>query len=88
MVKKKDLDVDFGFDLDDVSVNAQKKPTTKKKIEPTVKNNIDKNKEEAEITRRLTLDIPISLHKKFKMLAMEQNTTMTKILRTWIKENT
>ncbi len=87
MVKKKDLDVDFGFDLEDVSVNAQKKPT-ENKIETPVENDIGKNKEEIEITKRITLDIPASLHKKFKMLAMEQDTTMASILRTWIKENT
>lgn len=84
MVKKKDLDVDFGFDLEKASVNVPHK-STETNIESSP-NIIDK--EEKEIIKRLTLDIPLSLHKKFKMLAMEENTTMANILRTWIMEHT
>jgi len=40
----------------------------------------------AEPIKRLTLDMPQSLHTKLKIKAMEEGTTMAKMLKGWINE--
>ena len=39
---------------------------------------------EAEVIKRLTLDMPQSLHTKLKMQAIKEGTTMAKMVRNWI----
>jgi hypothetical protein len=78
MARKKDLDVEF--DLDGASVNVEKKPS------PAV---IEEAEEGAsEELKRLTLDIPASLHRKLKILAMDQGVPMAKMIRVWFDQKT
>lgn len=46
------------------------------------------NSGENEKIKRLTLDMPVSLHKRLKLKSIEEDTTMAKFVRKLIEENT
>jgi hypothetical protein len=77
MVQKKSLDVDF--DLSSASINAPQKIA---KSAPVF------TKTDSEVIKRLTLDMPSSLHKKLKIMAMDQDTTMANMIRGWLEDKT
>jgi len=79
MAKKKALDVDF--DLDNAAVNTEKQEETKvTEVLKTLKSEED--------SKRLTLDIPPSLHRKLKIKAMDEGVTMKKMIQKWFEEKT
>ncbi|MEJ1343595.1 MAG: hypothetical protein RPU61_04010 [Candidatus Sedimenticola sp. (ex Thyasira tokunagai)] len=43
---------------------------------------------DGEAIKRLTLDMPESLHRALKMRAMDEHTTMAKMIRIWLEEKT
>jgi hypothetical protein len=58
------------------------------KIESEKKLNTDtKSTYAPEGYRRLTINLPISLHKKLKMKAVEQNTTATEIIEKFLNSD-
>ena len=77
MVKKKSLDVDF--DLSRASINAHQKVAESVSVF---------TKTDSEVIKRLTLDMPSSLHKKLKIMAMDQDTTMANMIRGWLEDKT
>ena len=79
MAKKKGLDVDF--DLSDASINAPQSAEVSDS-----QNDYLVNTDQVESIKRLTLDMPSSLHKKLKIMAMNQDTTMAKMIRKWLED--
>lgn len=76
MAKNKSLDVDF--DLDSASVNIEKKQSPVEEV----------GEGATEEFKRLTPDIPASLHRKLKILAMDQGVPMAKMIRVWFEQKT
>jgi hypothetical protein len=76
MAKNKSFDVDF--DLDSASVNVEKKQSPVEEV----------GEGATEEFKRLTLDIPAGLHRKIKILAMDQGVPMAKMIRAWFDQKT
>ena len=75
-------------------VNINKKPdnkflNTEEKVDQWVSDRTTgfEQQEDTEETKRLTLDIPKSLHQKIKFKAVEEGETMANMLRKLLEEN-
>ena len=75
-------------------VNISKKPenrvlNTEQKVDQWVNNRTTdfEEQEEAKETKRLTLDIPKSLHQKIKFKSVEEGETMANMLRKLLEKN-
>ena len=75
-------------------VNINKKPdnkflNTEQKVDQWVSDRTTgfEQEEDTEETKRLTLDIPKSLHQKIKFKAVEEGETMANMLRKLLEEN-
>lgn len=75
-------------------VNINKKPdnkflNTEQKVDQWVSDRTTgfEQQEDTEETKRLTLDIPKSLHQKIKFKAVEEGETMANMLRKLLEEN-
>ena len=75
-------------------VNISKKPenrvlNTEQKVDQWVNNRTTdfEEQEEAKETKRLTLDIPKSLHQKIKYKEVEEGETMANMLRKLLEKN-
>lgn len=70
--------------------SLRSKPSTKKNLDAFVEGNITKTAEEPEQeqepNKRLTIDIPQSLHTRLKLHAVKEGTKMNVLLRQWIEQ--
>ena len=69
------------FSLDDAAVNTSPSPEINSKTE------INKARaKDSTAIKRLTLDMPASLHRKLKIMAIENDTAMAEMVREWIEQ--
>ncbi|HIJ30882.1 MAG: hypothetical protein HOK37_10680 [Gammaproteobacteria bacterium] len=68
------------FSLDDAAVNTPVAPAKEKKLaEKTLS-------DDSKSIKRLTLDMPASLHRRLKIKAIENDAPMAEMVREWIEQ--